>query len=365
MYLSMIVAALALQAPTPKPAPKPTPKPAPAPTAPAPKAEAPKAEAATTERWIADFDQAAQIAKKEGKDLLVDFTGSDWCGWCIKLHKEVFDFDSFLDAAEKSYVLVALDYPHDEAVKKKVPNPTRNAELAKKYKIGGFPTILLMTADGDVFGRTGYQEGGPDKYVESVKTLTADGKKELAELNAFAAKFNAAKPADQPKLLDEAIAKLTGLKEDSPFGAKVAALVATAIKVDPDNKQGIAIKAIEALLKAGQADDAVNAAAKTLDAKNEKGLLERVVSAQVNTIQSKEQIEPFLKAVDDLLAAGAIKDAKVGKQLLANAAFMSKQHLNDAARAKGYATKLKALGLDGPDDENLKKFVDSILTGTG
>src|SRR6185295_16165266 len=147
-------------APGHKPAAKPAAEPAAKPAAEPAKPAAPKAESGEEERFIADFDKAAALAKKEHKDLLVDFTGSDWCGWCIKLHKEVFDFDSFLDGAEESFVLVALDYPNGDEAKAKVPNPARNDELRKKYAIAGYPTVLLMTPDGEVFAKTGYAPGG-------------------------------------------------------------------------------------------------------------------------------------------------------------------------------------------------------------
>jgi thioredoxin-related protein len=360
MFLSTLVAALALQAPAAKPAPKPAPAPAPAPAAPAPKAEH-----AEGDRWIADFDQAVEIARKEGKDLLVDFTGSDWCGWCIKLHKEVFEFDSFLDATEEGYVLVSLDFPNSEAVKKKVPNPARNAELAKKYEIQGYPTVLLMTVDGEVFGKTGYKDGGPDKYVEHVKSLTTSGKKAMVEVATLAKDYPAAKGPAQAKLLDQAIALLDSQEEGSPFASKIAVIVRDAFKLDPDNKKGIKLKAVEALLKSGQSDEATNGAAKALDPKNEKGLLERVVAAQAGTIRSKEAIAPFLKSLDELLAAGKFKDVKIGKQLLSSATVMSKQHLQDIAKAKVYAQKLKELGIDGPDDEGLRQLVDEVMKATG
>ena len=63
------------------------------------------------ETWYADYDAAAAVAKKEGKDLLVDFTGSDWCIWCKRLKSEVFDLEAFKNEAPKNYILVELDYP--------------------------------------------------------------------------------------------------------------------------------------------------------------------------------------------------------------------------------------------------------------
>jgi thioredoxin-related protein len=79
--------------------------------------------------WIADYDKAVEAAKAQKKDLFVDFTGSDWCGWCKRLDAEVFSKPEFLDPIQKEYILVSLDFPNAEAIKKKVPNPARNAEL--------------------------------------------------------------------------------------------------------------------------------------------------------------------------------------------------------------------------------------------
>ncbi|MGB0767609.1 MAG: hypothetical protein ACPGYV_07840, partial [Phycisphaeraceae bacterium] len=86
-----------------------------------------------------------------------------------------------LDEAKKNWVLVALDFPRDEEIKAKVPNPERNKELQAKYGVRGFPTILLMTADGEVFGRTGYQAGGPEKYLEHMAELRA-GRQQIADI---------------------------------------------------------------------------------------------------------------------------------------------------------------------------------------
>ena len=112
--------------------------------------------------WLTDLDEAKKVAAKEKKDILVDFTGSDWCGWCIKLKKEVFDLPAF-EAATKKFVLVELDFPSKKAQSDEVK--TKNRAAQQKYGITGFPTILLMDAQGEVYARTGYQAGGPEKYV--------------------------------------------------------------------------------------------------------------------------------------------------------------------------------------------------------
>jgi thioredoxin-related protein len=132
---------------------------------------APKEEAVDKDvfKWETDFDLAKKRAKEEKKDILVDFTGSDWCGWCIKLKKEVFDQPAFQEYAKKHLIMVELDYPR----KKKLPEKEaeQNKKLAEEYEIRGYPTILLLNSKGREVARTGYQEGGPEKYIEHVKEL--------------------------------------------------------------------------------------------------------------------------------------------------------------------------------------------------
>ena len=132
---------------------------------------APKEEAADKDvfKWETDFELAKQRAKDEKKDLLVDFTGSDWCGWCIRLKKEVFDQPAFQEYAKKNLIMVELDYPRKKVLPEK--EKKQNEELAKKYEIQGYPTILLLNSKGREVARTGYQEGGPEKYIEHVKEL--------------------------------------------------------------------------------------------------------------------------------------------------------------------------------------------------
>ncbi|MEY4272023.1 MAG: hypothetical protein RL250_889 [Verrucomicrobiota bacterium] len=131
--------------------------------------------------WLTDLDAAKKQAAAEKKDILVDFTGSDWCGWCIRLKKEVFDQPEFADASKK-FVLVEIDFPR---AKKQSPEvKAKNEALSKQYAISGFPTILLLDAQGEVYAQTGYQEGGAKKYLAHLGALakqnTPEGKKVLA-----------------------------------------------------------------------------------------------------------------------------------------------------------------------------------------
>lgn len=104
--------------------------------------------ATTPEGWTTDLEKAFVQAKAEKKSVLVEFTGSDWCPPCIAMRKNVFSKKEFVSEASKKYILVELDYPNgDKAVKEK------NQPYAEKYKIEGFPTVILFNPEGKEFTR--------------------------------------------------------------------------------------------------------------------------------------------------------------------------------------------------------------------
>lgn len=117
--------------------------------------------------WETNYAEAVSKAKKENKTLLLDFTGSDWCGWCIKLDREVFSKKEFQEYAQKNLVLVKLDFPR----RKQLPQTeqTQNQKLAGKYGVQGLPTILLLDKNEKLIAQTGYQRGGAKKYVEHLE----------------------------------------------------------------------------------------------------------------------------------------------------------------------------------------------------
>ncbi|MFN0058602.1 MAG: thioredoxin family protein [Planctomycetota bacterium] len=133
--------------------------------------------------WVHKFEEAQAKAKKEKKDLFINFTGSDWCGWCKRLDAEVFTQGDFAKTAGKDFIFVFIDFPKAADLKAKVPDPKSNEELQKKYGVQGFPTILLTDAEGRVYGRTGYQEGGPEKYLASLTKFREGGEKIKALLD--------------------------------------------------------------------------------------------------------------------------------------------------------------------------------------
>jgi thioredoxin-related protein len=128
-----------------------------------------------TDGWETDFEKASAKAKAEGKYMLLDFSGSDWCGWCIKLDKEVFSKEAFKAYAKDNLVLVLADFPRDKS-KQSAAVQKQNDALAKTYGVQGFPTVYILDSSAKPVAKTGYQAGGPEAYVEHVKKLIADSK---------------------------------------------------------------------------------------------------------------------------------------------------------------------------------------------
>lgn len=114
--------------------------------------------------WIENWDTAISTAKETGRTVLVNFTGSDWCSWCIKLSNEVFEKKEFNAYAKDNLVLLKLDFPRKIA--QSVELKQQNSNLQRQFGIQGYPTILLVNAEGKEIGRTGYQPGGAEAYVK-------------------------------------------------------------------------------------------------------------------------------------------------------------------------------------------------------
>jgi thioredoxin-related protein len=252
--------------------------------------------------WTEDFAAAQAKAEKEGKDLLVDFTGADWCHWCVKLKEEVFDKQAFKDAAPKSFILVEADYPQTkeqpEAIKK------QNAMLQEKYEIQGYPSILLMNAKGEVYARTGYQAGGPEKYLEHLNKLR-EGKKKY---DATLAKAQAVSGLEKAKLLDEAVMALDpdlAMPSSADIGKQI-------MELDKDNAAGLKKKyetqaklvELNACLQGGDADGALKKlddilATKDLTADKKQELYFYKAMCQ----HEKQDVDGAIKSLETALSA--------------------------------------------------------------
>jgi thioredoxin-related protein len=187
--------------------------------------------------WSTDFEAAKLQAAAEHKDLLIDFTGSDWCSWCQKLDKEVFQQEAFAKAKEK-YVLVELDYPRDES-KQTGALHAQNQSLARTYPVSGYPTILLCDATGAPYAATGYEPGGPEKYLDNLNTLQAQ---KAARDEAF----DKAAKAEGVEKAKQLIAGMEATKLDDDMIASTYLGIGSQIKkADPKDETGFAAKEAE------------------------------------------------------------------------------------------------------------------------
>lgn len=127
--------------------------------------------------WHTDLNKAIELANKEKKPLMLFFTGSDWCGWCVKLQKEVFTQNEFKKWAQDNVILVEVDFPRANIQTEEVKAQNRN--LQQQFAVRGYPTCWFVKADklkdGKVnftqLGTKGYEAGGPVNWINSATTI--------------------------------------------------------------------------------------------------------------------------------------------------------------------------------------------------
>lgn len=178
-------------------------------------------------KWQTNMKKAQAKAAQESKDIFVYFTGSDWCSYCIMLHKQVFDKGDFLENLEKEYVLLKLDYPRA----KQLPKIERelNDKWSMEYSIEGFPTVLLLDKDGRAFAKTGFKDGGPAEYAAHLKALKSN-KLNRDRSFAEAAKLNG---VDKAEALIQALTTLG----DAPK-KQYKNIQKDIVEADPEDKTG-------------------------------------------------------------------------------------------------------------------------------
>src|SRR5207302_1177831 len=113
---------------------------------------------------------AQASAKAQNKMVLINFTGSDWCGWCIRLRNEVFSKPAFDAFAQDNLVLVEADFPREKA--QTVELRQANAALAEQFQIRGYPTIVLLNSEGKKLGALGYAPGGPQAFISELTRIS-------------------------------------------------------------------------------------------------------------------------------------------------------------------------------------------------
>lgn len=140
--------------------------------------------------WYTDLNKAVEVSRQEQKPLFLFFTGSDWCGWCIRLQNEVFRTPEFTAWAKDHAILVELDFPRKTPQSTEIK--TQNSQMQQMFQVQGYPTVWFVKptikdnkTNFEQIGSQGYLAGGPSKWIESANTIlvkyTPDPKPAAAE----------------------------------------------------------------------------------------------------------------------------------------------------------------------------------------
>ena len=275
------------------------------------------------EGWVVDFEKAKAQAAKEGKSILMEFTGSDWCPPCKALHKNVLIKDVFKTEMPKSFVLLKLDSPRDKS--KQTPEEIEQYKvLSAKYGVKGVPTIFLADAKGRPYYETvGYSGDPADKYVANLNEQIAT----LAKRDAAFAKAEKASGAEKAKLLADGLSLVNDEMALKTYGDVVSQI----IELDADNKAGLKAK-FEGL-------------------KNSVGFKAELEAA---TRGSRDKPEETLAAIDKLIA-----EKEPTGEALQEAVFSKSAILFQTDKAKAKELLLEAQKL-APESETGKR-IDGIL----
>jgi thioredoxin-related protein len=113
--------------------------------------------------FVTDYKLALALAKETKRPIFADFTGSDWCGWCVKLKSEVFDTKEFKAWAGEHAIMLEIDFPNSKPQDEKLK--AQNKELATQFQVRGFPTVIILNGEGKQLGELGYEAGGPSTWI--------------------------------------------------------------------------------------------------------------------------------------------------------------------------------------------------------
>ena len=186
-----------------------------------------KTASAEGKEWTVSFEEAKKLAKEQGKDIYMEFTGSDWCPPCKALHKNVLSQEAFLKEAPKNFILLKLDNPRDKS-KQSEEEQAQYKKLAAEYKVSGVPSVFLADAEGQPYVKmVGYGGQDADAYVKQLAEK-ADIRQKRDE---FLVKAKEAQGVEKAKLLDQALSQVGEELALERYGDMVKEIV----KLDADD----------------------------------------------------------------------------------------------------------------------------------
>ena len=122
--------------------------------------------------WQTDLEAAKKLATDQDKNIIIVFSGSDWCAPCIKLDKNIWQSDAFKNQSANDWILLKADFPRKKANELSKDQTAHNRKLAEKYNIeGSFPLVVLVDKNGTVLGKMGFKNVSPEEYIKMIHAL--------------------------------------------------------------------------------------------------------------------------------------------------------------------------------------------------
>lgn len=125
-----------------------------------------------SQEWNYNFEEAKKLAAEQNKNIVIVFSGSDWCAPCIKLDKNIWQSDVFKKESAKEWVIVKADFPRKKANELPKDQTEHNRKLAEKYNVeGSFPLVVVVDKTGKVIGKMGFKNVSPEEYIKMIHAL--------------------------------------------------------------------------------------------------------------------------------------------------------------------------------------------------
>lgn len=122
--------------------------------------------------WKYNFEEAKKEAQSESKNIVIIFSGSDWCAPCMKLERNIWNSEEFKQESEEKWVLVKANFPRKKANQLSEEQTNHNRALAEKFnKEGSFPLVVMLSPEGKVLGKKGFKNVSPAEYIKLMHSL--------------------------------------------------------------------------------------------------------------------------------------------------------------------------------------------------
>ncbi len=295
--------------------------------------------------WQTNVETAKQLAASQGKDLLLDFTGSDWCHWCIKLTDEVFSQPDFDNEALRSFVLVEIDFPSDRASQSDFI-ATQNNQLSKQFEIESFPTVVLADSQGRPYAKTGYRAGGPQPFLAHLAELR---EKRIKRDEAFA-RADKLEGVEKAKSLDEGLRAVGAEYALTAYSSVVNQIMA----LDANDEGGLKSRYEEFLARRRVGDEV-----KQLMACYQPGLETEYIS-RIQALEQKYQPKGrLLTELQGVLGQLMLKANRPGEVIQLADSILKKESVHPASRLQWRIMKVMALSANRQLDDAFA-LIDNI-----